>query len=981
MKSCLRKCMALLVAAATIMPEFLCFPQTAKADNPIVQTNFTTDPAPMVYNNVFYIYTGHDKDGADNYVMPDWKCYSSTDMQNWTDHGTILSCDTFSWASPDSAWAAQCIERNGKFYMYVTLVPSSGGGRAIGVAVADSPTGPFKDALGKPLCGPNWDFIDPTVFIDDDGQAYLYFGNPNPYYVKLNENMTSYSGSIVKVNMTADGFGTTASGDKRTYTEGPWFYKRGNLYYLLYAANGIPENICYSTSPSPTGPWTFKGVIMPNQGKSFTNHCGVADYKGKSYFVYHNGALPGGGGFQRSVSLEEFSYNSDGSFPKINMSESGPKQIQSLNPFVSNEAETICYESGIETENCSSGGLDVGNIENGDYIKVKGADFGDGADSFKAVVASNTSGGKIEIHTDSLDGKIIGTCDVPATSGWQSWKEVSCNVSVSGVHDIFFKFTGGSGYLFNVDKWQFSGIGAPSSDISEPTSDGTLIHSTFESSSDSWSGRGSAKASTDSSAAFLGSKALLVNGREACWNGAVRTLGSQFSAGNSYSFSANVMYPSGSDAQEFFLTMEYKDSSDETKYVKIAKGLVQKGKWAQLANSGFTIPADASQPKIYVETAENSDDFYIDEVVAAVGGTEISGADKAKNLIYGDVLFDGSVDAFDAVAQRQGIVKGFGDSLAEKAADVNQSGTVDITDAVLLQKYLCSVIKEFPVEKPAETETKFAYDPALAYKAAPNDYLNQCSKAGKIVKETYTGINGTKSLNVYLPYGYDKSKKYNIFYLMHGGGENENTIFSSDVKLNNILDHMIMNGELEPMIVVTPTFNGGDCTAQTFYKEFKSDVVPFVEGKYSTYAENTTPQALSASRMHRAYGGFSMGSVSTWAVMVNDLDYVGYFMPLSGDHWSGNTAEQKAASVASAIDKSGYSKRQYFIFAATGSDDIACPNISPQIDAMKKLPEFVFTSDFSKGNLYFLVSQGSTHWWGYVRHYIYDALPYFFHES
>ncbi|ORX49649.1 alpha/beta-hydrolase [Piromyces finnis] len=272
----------------------------------------------------------------------------------------------------------------------------------------------------------------------------------------------------------------------------------------------------------------------------------------------------------------------------------------------------------------------------------------------------------------------------------------------------------------------------------------------------------------------------------------------------------------------------------------------------------------------------------------------------------------------------------------------------------------------------------FNYNPALQFKEAPYDYQNPCQQAGKIVKESYNGINGGNTLNVYLPYGYDKNKQYNIFYLMHGGGENEGTIFGNDVKLNNILDHMIMKGELEPLIVVTPTFNR--CEAGTFYREFRESVIPFVEGKYSTYAKSTSPADIKASRMHRAYGGFSMGSVSTWAVLINSLDIVAYYMPLSGDNWVGNGGYGKAKSVADAIDKSGLSKNQYFIFCATGSEDIAYPNMNPQIDEMKKMPQFVYTSDFSKGNFYYLVANGKTHWWGYVKHYVYDALPYFFHE-
>ena len=155
-----------------------------KCDNPLAQTVYTSDPAPMVYKDVLYVYTGHDADSASYFEMPDYQLFSTTDMQNWENHGTILSATDFSWAQAGTAWASQCIERNGKFYYYVTV--TNGGGRNIAVAVGDSPKGPFKDALGKPLAGPNWDYIDPTVFIDDDNQAYLiYFGEIH-HYIMLN---------------------------------------------------------------------------------------------------------------------------------------------------------------------------------------------------------------------------------------------------------------------------------------------------------------------------------------------------------------------------------------------------------------------------------------------------------------------------------------------------------------------------------------------------------------------------------------------------------------------------------------------------------------------------------------------------------------------------------------------------------------------------------------------------------------------------
>lgn len=150
---------------------------TGYAQNPIVQTCYTADPAPMVYGDRFYIYIDRDE-GPDYYNMNEWRVYSSADMVNWTDHGAQLPLTAFSWAKAGTAWAAQCIERYGKFYWYVCCTDTESNINAIGVAVSDSPTGPFKDALGKPMISGGWGYIDPTVFIDDDGQAYIYWVTP-----------------------------------------------------------------------------------------------------------------------------------------------------------------------------------------------------------------------------------------------------------------------------------------------------------------------------------------------------------------------------------------------------------------------------------------------------------------------------------------------------------------------------------------------------------------------------------------------------------------------------------------------------------------------------------------------------------------------------------------------------------------------------------------------------------------------------------
>lgn len=199
---------------------------------------------------------------------------------------------------------------------------------------------------------------------------------------------------------------------------------------------------------------------MPTQGKSFTNHEGIIDYKNNSYFFYHNGALPGGSGYQRSVCVERFVYNSDGTIPTIEMTTTGPPQLGTFDPYVRQEAETAAWSSGVQTEVCSEGGIDVGYINNGDYIKVKGVAFGPspGAHSFSARVASGASGGSIQIRLGSTSGTLVGSCTVPGTGGWQTWTTVTCSVSGAvGTQDLYFVFQGsGSGYLFNFDWWQFA---------------------------------------------------------------------------------------------------------------------------------------------------------------------------------------------------------------------------------------------------------------------------------------------------------------------------------------------------------------------------------------------------------------------------------------------------------------------------------------------------------------------------------------------
>ncbi|KOS06091.1 glycoside hydrolase [Flavobacterium akiainvivens] len=287
-------------------------------NNPIIKDKYIGDPAALVYKDSVYLYGGHDEAPNDFhfYKMNEWVVYSSADMVTWKEHPVPLKTTDFAWAKGD-AWAAQVIERNGKFYWYVTVEHATIPGKAIGVAVSDSPTGPFKDALGHALItndmttqtGITWDDIDPTVFIDN-GQAYLYWGNTVCKYVKLKDNMLETEGDIHAIDLPH-------------FTEAPWIHKKGDWFYLSYAYE-FPEKIAYAMSKSIEGPWEYKGILNEIAGNSNTNHQSIIEFKGKWYFIYHNGALqPHGGSFRRSVCIDRLFYNPDGTLKRVVMTTEG----------------------------------------------------------------------------------------------------------------------------------------------------------------------------------------------------------------------------------------------------------------------------------------------------------------------------------------------------------------------------------------------------------------------------------------------------------------------------------------------------------------------------------------------------------------------------------------------------------------------------------------------------------------------------------
>ena len=441
------------------------------AQNPIISNMFTPDPAPFVYGDKVYLFVDHDEENSTYFHMKDWMLYSTDDMVNWTYLGTMITTETFAWAKHgDRAWASQGVERNGKWYWYVCC-NTAAGGDALAVAVADDPQGPWTDAIGGPLAE-GFGFIDPTVFIDDDGKAYLFWGNKGLWYGELNDDMISFKNGYQEVPGYHDPecFGELqmkenwANGGKKElmtqYEEGPWLMKRNGTYILSYPAGGVPEHMAYSTAPTINGPWTYRGKIMDLADNSFTIHGGNITFKGRNFMFYHNGALPGGGGFCRSACVEEFKWNDDGSFPFIPQTKEGVvTPVKNLNPYTRVEAETQAQSSGLKVDRKAGKDHFVTDISDGDWIRVRSVDFKDcGQKAVVVVVGEQKGKGTIEFYTDNMEGEPF--CKVPVNRDNAGFPTAAftylIDTHVEGVHDLYLKFRCETENPFTLDWWQFN---------------------------------------------------------------------------------------------------------------------------------------------------------------------------------------------------------------------------------------------------------------------------------------------------------------------------------------------------------------------------------------------------------------------------------------------------------------------------------------------------------------------------------------------
>ena len=323
-----------------------------------------------------------------------------------------------------------------------------------------------------------------------------------------------------------------------------------------------------------------------------------------------------------------------------------------------------------------------------------------------------------------------------------------------------------------------------------------------------------------------------------------------------------------------------------------------------------------------------------------------------------------------------------------------------VTLAISFTLTVCGESPAMPAETvagiSAQTETAMK---TVVLSKVPSGYYSAADRQGTLETFPYDtkdyigdGTAIQSRATVYLPYGYDQNDnetRYNILYLQHGAYGNERTwMYEYGDSFKNMIDHMIEAELIPPLIIVMPYLPSGNAwyhdTTPVFYSgELKNDLMPAVEAHYHTYAENTSDAGFEASRTHRAFGGFSAGSTTTWRVFLEGLDRFAYFMPLSGGltlGGNGSTDAADAALIADAAAASGYGKQEYFVFSATGTRDVAYQGLTAQIDRMKALTTaFDYTqTGFADGNLMYYTVEGNRHDYQYTYEYVFNGLQCLF---
>jgi hypothetical protein len=403
-----------------ILASILLFIGSTSAQNPIIRDQFTADPTARVFNGKVYLYPSHDIRAPESFARKDWFCmedyhvFSSSNLTDWTDHGVIVSQDKVEWVNPTSfsMWAPDCVEKNGKYYFYFPANIKTGKGFGIGVAIADKPEGPYVPQK-EPIA--NVRGIDPCVFIDKNGQAYIYYSLNRIFAARLKDNMTELASEPVVL------------GDLPTkgLVEGPFFFERNGKYYLTYphVENKI-ERLEYAMGDNPLGPFKVTGVIMDETPMgTWTNHHSLVQYNGQWYLFYHQSAYSPKFDKNRSVCIDSLFFNEDGTIRKVIPTNRGVGITSALEKIeidrYSNTSPTGISVAFIDTANTFKGWKIILSKQDA-WITYNAVDFGGKKIKSVQVKALSQTGGTLQIRVDKADGTLLAEVKVPKDTAWNT---------------------------------------------------------------------------------------------------------------------------------------------------------------------------------------------------------------------------------------------------------------------------------------------------------------------------------------------------------------------------------------------------------------------------------------------------------------------------------------------------------------------------------------------------------------------------------
>jgi hypothetical protein len=407
------------------------------AQNPIIRDQFTADPSARVFEGKVYLYSSHDILANESrgrvgwFCMEDYHVFSSDNLTNWVDHGVIVSQDKVPWVNSKSyaMWAPDCIYRNGKYYFYFPAPAkdtSYGRGFFIGVAVSDKPYGPFTP---QPEPIENVRGIDPNVFIDKDGQAYLYWAARNIYVAKLKENMLELASEPKVIEGLPD----------KGLKEGPYLFERKGIYYLTYPhVPDSTERLEYAIADNPLGPFKITGVIMDEKPGCWTNHQSIIEYKSQWYLFYHHNDLSPHFDKNRSVRIDSLFFNEEGTIRKVIPTLRGvgitdvSEEIQiDRYSLKSNKGASVEFLDTLNTFGGWKTILDTAKA----WIQYDGVDFGGNKLNSVNIRVRSKTGGILQLRLDKVDGPVIAKVKIPENPEWTVVKSPLLEYQ-TGIHNL-----------------------------------------------------------------------------------------------------------------------------------------------------------------------------------------------------------------------------------------------------------------------------------------------------------------------------------------------------------------------------------------------------------------------------------------------------------------------------------------------------------------------------------------------------------------